>query len=136
MEGLTAQQIAREVSWSRGPVSNPGTDKGRHRGHHTKAINESFELFKDAFPDGPEWQLEKSIIPQTMLAPYHEEAIKYFKEIGWWSEELQSKQDKLLADQEKIQNLWNGALEEATTNGLSGEEFTEFWMERFRSSRD
>lgn len=97
-----------------------------------KAIHESFDLFKDAFPVGPYWQLEKAVIPELMLVPYHDGAIQYFKEIGWWNQELQVTHEKLLAEQQRVQDLWKLALEEATTNRISSNDFPDFWMRKFK----
>ncbi|RSL30141.1 TAXI family TRAP transporter solute-binding subunit [Salibacterium salarium] len=45
----------------------------------------------------------ETLSPDTMLvsdpgAPYHEGAIKFYKEVGVWTDELQEKQDELLAN--------------------------------------
>lgn len=42
-----------------------------------------------------EWTKERAIIPNTFI-PYHPGAIKYFKEQGMWTDELDSLQKKLL----------------------------------------
>jgi len=76
-----------------------------------KAIDESFDLFKDATPGAEKWALEKSGVTPAD-APFHPGAIRYAKEKGVWTEEDQAWQDKRLARAKALQAAWASATEE------------------------
>ena len=96
----------------------------------TKAIHESYNDYKDLHPNLVLYKLEDAIIPDNMVIPFHEGAVKYFKEIGWWNQELEEKQQVLLDRQAKYKDVWNETVAEATEKGLAAEEFPEYWLEK------
>ncbi|NLE24350.1 MAG: TAXI family TRAP transporter solute-binding subunit [Clostridiaceae bacterium] len=98
----------------------------------TKAINESYDSYKDLNPDLVSWAIDKSILPEIIICPFHDGAIKYFKEIGWWNDELQKKQDELLAEEEKALRLWDKTVNEFIESGKPSKDFIEVW----RKNRD
>lgn len=96
----------------------------------TKAIHESFDYYKDLHPDLPRFAIEEAITLDNMVAPYHEGSVRYFKEIGWWNDEFEAKQNQLLARQAKLKELWDKALNEAEETGIKAGEFTDFWLKK------
>jgi TRAP transporter TAXI family solute receptor len=76
-----------------------------------KAIDESFDLFKSTTASSINWEVKRSILPPAD-APWHEGAIKYAKEKGYWTKEAQAWHDKRLARLAKLRELWDGALDE------------------------
>ncbi len=96
----------------------------------TKAMHESFDDYKDVHPDLPCFAIEDAITLENMVAPYHEGSVKYFREIGWWNDEFEAKQNQLLARQDKLKGLWEETLDEAEENDISAGEFPEFWMQK------
>lgn len=96
----------------------------------TKAIHESFDYYKDLHPDLPRFAIEEAITLDNMVAPYHEGSVRYFKEIGWWNDEFEAKQNQLLTRQAKLKELWDEALNEAEETGIKAGEFTDFWLKK------
>jgi TRAP transporter TAXI family solute receptor len=73
-----------------------------------KAIDESFDLFKATTGSSVNWEVKRSILPPAD-APWHEGAIKYAKEKGYWTKEAQAWQDKRLARLEAVRAGWDKA---------------------------
>jgi TRAP transporter TAXI family solute receptor len=71
----------------------------------TKAVAESFDLYKDANPIMPRWQATKSGTP-PMDAAFHDGAIRYLKEAGIWKPEHQKWQDATLKRHAALQAAW------------------------------
>ncbi len=94
-----------------------------------KAIQENFDLYKDAHPAMPGWKAEKGLAvkPQN---PYHPGAIKYFKEAGLWNAQNDKWQKEKLEEQAKIRTAWEIATKEADEKKISAKEFPEFWAKK------
>lgn len=71
----------------------------------TKAMVELFPLYKGNAPGINGWALELQDF--TWVVPYHEGAIRYYTEIGAWSDEAQAHNDKLIARQEALAAAWD-----------------------------
>jgi len=65
-----------------------------------KALLEHHDEWRDCHPQAEFWGPEYKPA-DTCTEPYHEGAIKYFKEKGYWSDELQAHQDKYLKLQQE-----------------------------------
>lgn len=76
-----------------------------------KAIDESFDLFKNTTGSSKNWEVKRSILPPAD-APWHEGAIKYAKEKGYWTKEAEAWQKERLARMKKVQEVWDKSLEE------------------------
>lgn len=63
----------------------------------TKAILENTSEFAGSHPSAKYWSLDAR--PICLAVPYHDGAIRYFKEKGIWTAEAQAYQDKLLKKQ-------------------------------------
>ena len=75
-----------------------------------KAIDQSFDEFKNTTGSSKNWDVKKSILPPAD-APWHEGAIRYAKEMGYWNDEAQAWQDKRLARLRAVQAAWDKAIE-------------------------
>ena len=73
-----------------------------------KAIDQSFDLFQTATAEASNWDVKRSILPPGD-APLHEGAIRYAKEMGYWTDEAQAWQDKRLARFEAVKAAWTEA---------------------------
>jgi TRAP transporter TAXI family solute receptor len=62
----------------------------------TKAIIEHHDDWKDSHPQAKYWGLKDNPVTASGRPPYHEGAIKYFKEKGIWTEEAQAYDKALL----------------------------------------
>jgi TRAP-type uncharacterized transport system substrate-binding protein len=65
-----------------------------------KAIFDNTDEFADTHPAAKYWSLKHK--PVSLAVPYHEGAIKYFKEKGLWTEAADAYQKKLLDQQKKL----------------------------------
>jgi len=94
-----------------------------------KAINEAYPLYKDAHKAMPFWKAEKSGIPPANC-PFHEGAIKYYKEVGLWKPEYDDWNNKLLAHMAEVKKEWEKVIAEATEKGVKEKDFPKMWLER------
>ncbi|MCP1167813.1 TAXI family TRAP transporter solute-binding subunit [Limimaricola litoreus] len=92
-----------------------------------KALDETYDLYKDGTATMPRWTLEKSGRP-AIDVPFHEGAIRYLEEKGVWTEEDTAWNEKRVARLDALLAAWeefkpaNAELEE--------EAFAEAWMAR------
>jgi TRAP transporter TAXI family solute receptor len=92
----------------------------------TKAIIDTYELYKDANPIMSRWHVSKSGTP-PMDAAFHDGAIRALKEAGVWTAETQAWQDKTLARQKALQAAWATAVAEAKAQNVPAEGFAKVW---------
>jgi TRAP transporter TAXI family solute receptor len=90
----------------------------------TKAMVELFPHYKEGAPGIEGWALDKQVF--DWVVPYHPGAIRYFEEIGVWSEEFQKHNGQLIERQKALETAW----EEATAAGVDdAQAFEKVWME-------
>lgn len=94
-----------------------------------KLIAESYDAYKDIAMPMAWWKVE-DCVKMPIVAPYHPGAIKYFKEIGIWTDQLEKNQQELLDRQAKLRKLWDDTVAEATDQGVKAKEFSEFWLKK------
>jgi uncharacterized protein len=70
----------------------------------TKAMVVNFDGYKDGAPGNNGWDMKRQIF--NWVVPWHDGAIKYFKEIGAWKPEHQATNDKLIKRQEVLAKAW------------------------------
>ncbi len=70
----------------------------------TKAMVELYDGYKGNAPGINGWALDKQNF--EWVAPYHDGAIKYYKEIGKWSDAAQAHNDNLIARQGALAAAW------------------------------
>ncbi len=92
-----------------------------------KAMDESFDLYKDAHKIMPQWILKKSGVPPAD-APFHEGAIRYLKEKGVWTAEAQAWNDARVAHMKKLQAAWDKAMQEKVAKKIKEKDFAAFWL--------
>lgn len=71
----------------------------------TKSINSQYANFKDAMPALKGWALERQAFKWAV--PYHKAAVKYWKEIGAWTADMDAHNNKLLKRQEVLAAAWS-----------------------------
>lgn len=76
-----------------------------------KAIDESYDLFKNTTSSSTNWIVKDSILPPAD-APWHEGAIQYAKDKGYWNDEAQAWHEQRLARLEKVQAAWDKAVDD------------------------
>lgn len=92
----------------------------------TKALDETYDLYKDATAIMPRWEIDRAGQPPAD-APFHEGAIRYFEEKGLWTEEHQAWNEARQARLEAVIGAWDNALAEA--EGKSDEAFSTLWAQ-------
>lgn len=93
----------------------------------TKAMDETFDMYKDIDPQMADWAVDKaSNIP--VQCPYHEGAVKYFKEKGLWTEEHEKWNNAYIADLDKITEAWKSFKEQAAADKLAENEIHDAWI--------
>lgn len=88
-----------------------------------KAIHENFDKFKDSAPGADGWSMDN----QSMVwgIPYHEGAVRFFKEQGMWTDEAQANHETLIRRQGIIKDAWDSM---GSIAGMSPEEVSAKWM--------
>jgi len=78
-----------------------------------------------------DWKIEIVISRFDLdIAPMHDGAVRYFKEQGLWTAEREKINQKRLAHQEKLQELWSETLKEAKAKKLKEDKFKELWLNK------
>ena len=80
----------------------------------TKAMHELFDGYKGKAPGIDGWALDKQ--NYQWVSPYHEGAIKYYKEIGTWTDAAQAHNDNLIARQNALTTAWKELEAEAPSD--------------------
>jgi TRAP transporter TAXI family solute receptor len=62
----------------------------------TKTIMDKNADLKKVHPTGAKWTLKNTLNNAEFTVPFHDGAIKYFKEKGAWNDKMQARQDQLL----------------------------------------
>ena len=75
----------------------------------TKALDESYPLYKDLHHFAADATLENTIQKDWSISPYHPGAIKYFKELGVWTSSHEQTQQKLLSNEVQRVDVWKEA---------------------------
>jgi len=88
----------------------------------TKAMVELFNDYKDGAPGNVGWDIKRQIF--TWAIPFHDGAIKYFKEIKLWTHEHQKHNDALVARQKVLADAWNAYKAKAPSDD---KEFIQGW---------
>ncbi|MBC53195.1 MAG: C4-dicarboxylate ABC transporter [Gammaproteobacteria bacterium] len=70
----------------------------------TRVINENFDDFKDADPGAIGWALESQIF--NWVVPYHAGAVRYWREIGAWTDEHEAHNQALVRRQDVLAEAW------------------------------
>ncbi|MDI6753796.1 MAG: TAXI family TRAP transporter solute-binding subunit [Thermodesulfobacteriota bacterium] len=94
-----------------------------------KAIHEAYPLYKDGHKAMPHWRLEKAGVPPANC-PFHEGAIKFFKEIGIWKPEHDQWNQKLIEHMREVKKEWDAVETEATEKGIKEKDFSKLWIEK------
>ncbi|HAX98161.1 MAG TPA: C4-dicarboxylate ABC transporter substrate-binding protein [Candidatus Atribacteria bacterium] len=91
-----------------------------------KAFEETYPLYKDAASSLPAWDLRlSSDIPIDI--PYHEGAIQYLKEKGYWDDNKQKWNDERIEYLNKVKELWKKSVAEAKAKKIDEKEFSKQW---------
>jgi len=101
----------------------------------TKAINETYSMFAPKNISLKDyWGIDTCLqLAKAFNVPLHEGSIRYFKEIGRWTDELETLNNERLLHQEKLAKLWQTTIDEALEKGMKSSAFPELWIERYNA---
>src|SRR5690554_1682575 len=97
-----------------------------------KFMDEHFETFNRQAPAASGWSMERQNFEWIM--PYHDGAIRYFKEKGAWSDDHQAHNDDLVRRQEVLANAWGTYMQNGGGVNFSSEEWSDFRAEALESA--
>ncbi|MCO6381560.1 MAG: TAXI family TRAP transporter solute-binding subunit [Vannielia sp.] len=92
----------------------------------TKAMVDLYPSFEGKAPGINGWALDKQ--DMEWVAPYHDGAIRYYKEAGLWNDAAQAHNDKLIARQAALAAAWEELKAEGADN------WEEAWAEKRRAA--
>lgn len=70
----------------------------------TRVMNENYDTYKDADPGAIGWALEFQVF--DWVVPYHEGAVRYWKEIGIWTDAYEAHNAELIRRQDVLAGAW------------------------------
>lgn len=100
-----------------------------------KAFEETYPLYKDAASSMPAWDLKLSADTPIDI-PYHEGAIQYLQEKGYWNDNKQKWNDERIQYLNKVKELWKKSVAEAKTKNIDEKDFSKQWKKRIELSND
>jgi TRAP transporter TAXI family solute receptor len=69
-----------------------------------KALHRNYDDFKDSAPGAAGYALENQSM--QWVVPFHDGVIRYYRELGIWTDEMQAHQDSLVQRQEALADAW------------------------------
>ncbi|WP_092787709.1 TAXI family TRAP transporter solute-binding subunit [Rhodospira trueperi] len=125
--GLAEGETAKMAAY-RYPVVTTTPDKSADAVYaFIKALDETYDLYKDGTATMRRWSLDRAGRPAIDL-PFHEGAIRYLREIGVWTEEDDAWNEKRLERMNALVEAW-GSFKDGHSD-LSDEDFAAAWMAR------
>lgn len=125
--GLPEGEIAKMAAY-RYPVITALPEKSDDEVYaFIKALDESFDLYKDGTATMKRWTLDQSGKP-AIDVPFHDGAIRYLKEKGIWTAEDDAWNQQRIARMDALIAAW--ADFKPQNEGLSEQEFADAWMAR------
>lgn len=92
----------------------------------TRMLYELFPDYKAAWPGNEGFALEAQRL--RWVVPYHEGAVRYFRDKKVWTEEAERHNRELLRRQEVLAAAWSRAQDEAQKQKVGTAKFPELWM--------
>lgn len=86
-------------------------------------IVEHYEEYRHADPGAVGWALDRQVF--DWVVPFHEGAVRYFRELGVWSDAFEAHNQRLIERQAVLGRTWERVRREV---GGSGEAFVGAWM--------
>jgi len=125
--GLAEGEIAKMAAY-RYPVITTTTEQTADEVYaFIKALDESYDLYKDGTATMSRWSLDISGRP-AIDVPFHDGAIRYLQEKGIWTDEDDAWNAKRTERMDALLAAWEEF--KPQNDGLSEDEFAEAWMAR------
>ncbi len=85
-----------------------------------KAINDQVDVYSKAQSGTEGWASDAQVY--DWVVPFNNAAIKYYKEVGTWTDDMQKHNDQLVARGKIIQDAWKKMA------GVTGDDFSKKWL--------
>jgi len=125
--GLSADKPAWVMGYRYPMVTTLGATDANEVYAVTKAIGETYPAYKDSSPIMLRWD-PKLAGTAPMDAPFHEGAVRYLKEAGYWTPQSQTWQTAAVARQEALRKSWAAFKSGQVPSDPAA--FTEAWLAR------
>ena len=89
-----------------------------------KVMHQNFEAYKNNAPGATGWRMDRQKFGQAFV-PYHPGAIRYYREIGAWTEEAERQNQRNLRRQFVLQQAWGNFLPSAPESYAA---FEQSWL--------
>lgn len=98
----------------------------------TKLLNENYDAYASKHKSMKnDWTLEKTLsLFDGDVVPMHPGAVRYFKEIGKWSDERETMNQERLANQITLKELWEETIKEGKSKKLDDKAVSKLWLEK------
>ena len=90
-----------------------------------RVLIEDHDKYKDAAPGNAGYSLENQNM--QWVIPYHDAVVEYYKEIGHWTDAMQTHQDGLVKRQKLLKTTWESFMDSNPPE--DGDAFRAGWME-------
>lgn len=90
-----------------------------------KVLHKHFDRYKDNAPGAHGWAMDRQYFERAFV-PYHEGAIRYYREIGEWTEAAEARHQNNLKRQRILREAWDTWLPDAPDDA---DAFAESWFE-------
>jgi TRAP transporter TAXI family solute receptor len=125
--GLTAENPAWVMGYRYPMITTLGSTDEKEVYAVTKAIAESFPAYKDAKAIMKRWE-PKAAGTGPMDAPFHDGAVRYLKEAGYWTAETNAWQVRAVARSNALRKAWTAFKGGSVPS--EKEAFTKAWLEK------
>jgi TRAP transporter TAXI family solute receptor len=100
-----------------------------------KAIAESLPNYENILKPVMSWWAVESFLKVPKLIPVHNGVIRYLKEKGLWTDEMEAHNKMLLKKEEMLNAAWKATQNEADEKKLSDKKFKELWLKKLDEIR-
>ena len=129
--GLSAEKPAALMAY-RYPVLTVRADMTPDQAYaFVKAMDETFDIYKNATKVMPRWNLKVSGNPPAD-APFHEGAVRYLKEKGLWTPEHEQWNQARVKRLNALIAAWNKT--KAAGKGMSDQQFAQLWAKNRKAA--
>jgi uncharacterized protein len=98
----------------------------------TKAVHETRPIYAPKHASMKDfWTLETNLaLFKGEATPFHAGSVRYFKEIGAWTPELEALNQARLDRQQKLKAAWDAVVNEARDKKVKEAAFSQFWLQK------
>lgn len=133
--GITKEKPVQTITYPY-PLWTYGNKNEEAAYQYAKAIWASYDIYKSMHPELIYWDHKTALDTSGCLYPFDNGTVKFFKEIGVWTKELEKFQNEQLEKENARMNLWNEAKKEAASKkiAIGSPEFKKFWYNKLEEN--